>query len=89
MTTVQNYFNIAEGQFAQSLLEASGIDAILLDESSAWIVGMTFASGGLRLQVPEEDEERAMQILARHTPEADASVLDPEPEPETEAPEPG
>jgi hypothetical protein len=43
----------------------------------------------LRLQVPEEDEERAMQILARHTPEADASVLDPEPEPETEAPEPG
>jgi hypothetical protein len=72
MKTVQHYFNLAEGLFAQSLLEASGIDASLLDQNSADI-GTMFAGGGMRLQVAEEDADRAVEILARHVPETDGA----------------
>jgi hypothetical protein len=72
MKTVQNYFNLAEALFAQSLLEASGIDASLLDQNSADI-GTMFAGGGMRLQVPDEDVDRALEILASHVPETDAT----------------
>jgi len=72
MTTIHNYFNVAEAGFAQSLLEASGIEASLLDETTAGM-GTMFGSGGMRLQVAEEDAERALEILANHVPETDGT----------------
>jgi type III secretory pathway lipoprotein EscJ len=72
MTTIHNYFNVAEAEFALSLLQASGIEASLLDETAA-SMGLMFGSGGMRLQVEEADVERALEILANHVPETDGT----------------
>jgi hypothetical protein len=62
MKTIRTFGNVAEAGFAQSLLVAAGIDASLADEYAATL-GAPFVTWGMRLQVPEEDEERALEIL--------------------------
>jgi hypothetical protein len=47
---------------AQSLLAASGIEATLADEY-AGTLGPQFVPWGMRLQIPDEDAERALKIL--------------------------
>lgn len=62
MKTIKIYLNSAEASFASSLLEAGGIRTLLNGEHS---FGLTpgFASGGIRLQVADEDFEKALIIL--------------------------
>lgn len=62
MKTIRRYFNNGEAAFAQSLLVSAGIGAALAEEN-ANILGPQFSQGGVRLQVPEEDEARALEIL--------------------------
>ena len=62
MKTIRRYFNDAEGEFAKSLLVSVGIKAVLAEEV-ANSLGPGYAPGGARLQVPEEDVERALEIL--------------------------
>lgn len=57
MKTIRSYGNIAEAGFAQSLLQAAGIDASLVDQNAA-AIGLD-----VRLQAPEEEVERALEIL--------------------------
>ncbi len=64
MNTIRRYGNVAEAGFAQSLLVAEGIDAVLADEY-AGALGPQFVPWGMRLQVPEEDVARALEILDR------------------------
>jgi hypothetical protein len=64
MRTIRNYSNSVEAGFAQSLLEASGIDAVLLDENAA-ASGVIFTMWSIRLQVPDGDVTRALEILDR------------------------
>jgi hypothetical protein len=67
MRTVKTFSNLAEAGFASSLLEASGIAASLADEQSfLWSYGVAIP---IRLQVDEEDAERAIDILT-HGPQA-------------------
>jgi hypothetical protein len=61
MKTIRTYQNSAEAAFAQSLLEAAGIPATLLDETMARTVSVI--PWPMRLQVPERDAERALEIL--------------------------
>ena len=63
MKTIRTFSNDAEAEFAQSLLVSVGIAAVLIDENVN-ALGPGFAPGGVRLQVPEEDVERAVGILA-------------------------
>jgi hypothetical protein len=62
MRTIRTYRNIAEAGFAQSLLEAAGIDATLPHEFAA-TSSPEFAVWGVQVQVPEVDVERAIEIL--------------------------
>ena len=62
MKTIRRYGNLAEAGFARSLLEAAGIDASLADEYAATL-GFQYAPWGIRLQVPEDDEQRSLEIL--------------------------
>lgn len=62
MKTVRTFFNVAEAQFAKSVLETAGINAVLLDENM-YTMGPMFAHAGVRLQVSEADMERAGQVL--------------------------
>jgi tetratricopeptide (TPR) repeat protein len=64
MKTIRRYSNVAEAGFAQSLLEAGGIDATLADEQAGTLGGQ-FVPWGIRLEVAEGDVERALEILDR------------------------
>ena len=98
MTTIRRYGNITEAGFAQSLLAAAGIDATIADEY-AGTLGPQFVPWGMRLQVPEADVERALQILdgerglesdtpdpVPETPPAAEHEVAPRDDPETETP---
>jgi hypothetical protein len=61
--TVKTFTNLAEAGFASSLLEASGIPASLADEQSFLMLPGP-ATGGIRLQVEDEDFDRATRVLA-------------------------
>lgn len=63
MKTLRNFTNLAEAGFASSLLESVGIRASLADEQSFLLVaGM--GPSGIRLQVEDQDFERAARVLA-------------------------
>lgn len=62
MKTIRTYINVAEAGFAVSLLEAAGIKALLHGEES-FLMTPGLATGGIRLQVEPEDEERAVRLL--------------------------
>ena len=64
MVTIRTCFSLPEAQVIQSFLEGSGIKSFLPDEYTVqnnWM--WTNAIGGVRIQVLEEDAERAMQML--------------------------
>ena len=63
MKTVKTFSNLAEAGFADSLLEAAGIPALLADEQSfLWSYGVAIP---IRLQVEDAEFERARQVLER------------------------
>ena len=62
--TVFRALNSAEAQLVRSQREAAGFDVFVADESSAlavecYVVGV----GGIRVQVPEDREEEARELL--------------------------
>jgi Putative prokaryotic signal transducing protein len=64
LKTVRTYQNPGEAGFAQSLLESSGIAAVLEHETSASIE--SFGAISARLCVPDEQVPAALKILADH-----------------------
>ena len=64
MKTIRTYQNPGEAGFAQSLLEAHGLAAALIDEGGAAAIPTGMVS--IRLQVPEEEAAEAEQLLAQH-----------------------
>jgi hypothetical protein len=64
MVTIQTCSTLPEAQVLQSYLEGSGIKCFLPDEMTLqtdWL--LSNAIGGVRLQVAEEDAERAKSLL--------------------------
>ena len=65
LVTVASYSLAHEVHLAKSLLESKEIDVFILDEH---IVGMNWlysnAVGGVKVQVPEADLDKAKQVLA-------------------------
>tara|TARA_R110002167_G_scaffold111732_1_gene283728 strand:+ start:447 stop:695 length:249 start_codon:yes stop_codon:yes gene_type:complete len=65
METVATFAELAEAQVIRSVLEGHGIDAIIPDEQTAEIAPpYLWASGGIKLQVAEEDLATAKEVLA-------------------------
>jgi hypothetical protein len=66
LVTVYRTFNDADAHVARSVLEAAGIDVEVMNEE----LGSTLAvsTGGIRLQVREEDEESARELLTSQAP---------------------
>ncbi len=77
MITVANCFDMVEVQSLRIALDSHGIGSFVPDETVATIAPYLFASkSGVRLQVTEEDAERAAEIIA----EARRSRADDAPE---------
>jgi hypothetical protein len=66
LVTIYRTFNDAEAHVARSTLEAAGLDVTVINEE----LGSTLAvsTGGIRLQVREENAEEARAILATEVP---------------------
>jgi hypothetical protein len=72
--TVARFPDLTSAQLAQSMLEAAGIPCSIPDEHSAGLDWrLTGGLGGVRLQVPPEHAEAAVQLLER-----DAAIDDAE-----------
>jgi len=77
--TLLHFSTVHEGEVARGLLEAAGIEAVVLDTammSVAWHLGP--AMGGVRLQVRPEDRAAALEVLAGGEAEIGSSWEDPE-----------
>ena len=74
MVTVATFDMPTEAHLAKGLLEANGLAAFLADELTVGVAWhLSNAVGGIKLQVPENDVERATGILsAREDPSLDA-----------------
>jgi len=69
MVTIRTCYSLPEAQVIQSRLEGSGIEAFLPDELTVqndWL--LSNAIGGVRVQVLEEDAERAAEVLDGKSP---------------------
>lgn len=72
MITVAKCSNVDEALLLKSLLEGSGIVAVVPDEFTAQNAPpYMFANSGVRVQVKEEDAEAARELIA--ATESDAS----------------
>lgn len=58
--TSQDYNHLA---IAKTYLEANGISCTLKDEYTSQVYSYTYAVGGIKLQVQEEDAQRAIELL--------------------------
>ena len=64
LVTVYRTFSSADAQLIRSVLEASEIPAMVADElSSLSIDGYSMSTGGIRVQVPENQAESAREII--------------------------
>jgi hypothetical protein len=71
--TLLRFATVHEGEMARGLLEAAGIEAMVLDSgmmSMAWHLAP--ALGGVRLQVRPEDRAAALEVLSEDEPEIGA-----------------
>lgn len=63
MTTVGEFVHQAEASLALSRLQAAGIEGFLFDEISLAVIGAGTTAIPIRLQVSDEDVERARRVL--------------------------
>jgi hypothetical protein len=65
LVTVHTSFNPADAQLIRSRLDASGFHAIVTHElSSLSIEGYSMSTGGIKVQVPENEAADARELLA-------------------------
>lgn len=64
LVTISKFFTLGEAKLAQGKLVSAGISAFVCDENMHalnWHIGM--ALGGIRLQVPDSQVVRALEVL--------------------------
>ncbi len=64
MTTIANCVDLTEALRLQMLLGCESIESFIPDENSATLVPHYFFASGVRVQVAEEDVERAKRIVS-------------------------
>ncbi len=72
LVTVYKTFSSADAQLVRSRLEASDLDAIVINELSGLnIDGYAMAAGGIQVQVPEDQVEDARELIEMDLPDAE------------------
>ena len=70
LITISKFFSLGEAKLAQGKLVSAGISAFVCDENMHalnWHIGM--ALGGIRLQVPDSQVVRALEVLDDFEPD--------------------
>ncbi len=68
LITIAKFHNLGEAKLAQGKLNSAGIAARVRDENMINL-HMGMAIGGIRLQVPDSQVVRALEVLDNFTPE--------------------
>jgi rubredoxin len=71
LVTISKFLNLGEAKLAQGKLVSAGISAFVCDENMHalnWHIGM--ALGGIRLQVPDSQVVRALEVLDDFEPDS-------------------
>jgi len=71
LITIAKFFSLGEAKVAQGKLSSEGVSVFVCDEhmhAINWHMGAAF--GGIRLQVPEHQVVRALEILDGFEPDA-------------------
>ncbi len=63
LVTIRTFFEPTDLLVPKSLLESEGIECYAIDEYMSRLYPGTGAVGGIKLQVSEEDVDRAVKIL--------------------------
>ncbi len=64
MVTIDKYHSVDDAHLARMKLEGSGVHVFLADDAMIGINwAYSFAIGGVRLQVRNEDQARALEVL--------------------------
>ena len=74
--TLATFWHPAEAHIARLRLESGGVACLLLDELTAATNVFAIAVGGVKLQVPEAQRERARRLLSGTRPAATAASDD-------------
>lgn len=70
LVTVFRSFSSAEAQLIRSRLEAANLDARVIHELAALSMeGYSLATGGILVQVPEEQAQDARDLIAAKDPD--------------------
>jgi hypothetical protein len=77
LVTVATYNFPWEAQVAQARLAACGIQALIAGEHTIRLVALTYAFGGIHVQVCEREETRALELLAEHAPLPEIYLVPP------------
>jgi hypothetical protein len=77
LITIAKYHNMGEARLAQGKLKSAGIAAQLRDENMISL-HMAIAIGGIRLQVPDSQVVRALEVLDDFIPENSEADADSE-----------
>ena len=72
--TIATFLNLLEAQVARGLLQAAGIECVLLDEYASGIHWAHGDLGGIRLQVRESEAEAARALLESAPPPAEVDA---------------
>lgn len=76
LITISKFVSLGEAKLAQGKLVSAGISAFVCDENMHamnWHMGM--ALGGIRLQVPDSQVVRALEVLEDFDPEGSGDPL--------------
>lgn len=81
LITVATFDNVVEAEIASGRLEAEGINTVLADvEAVSWAWHLGQAVGGIKVQVREDDVQRAFAVLgevrAELQPKADTKQIE-------------
>jgi Putative prokaryotic signal transducing protein len=79
LVTIAKFFSLGEAKVAQGKLSSEGISVFVCDEHTHainWHMGAAF--GGIRLQVPERQVVRALEILDGFEPDRTEEEADTE-----------
>jgi hypothetical protein len=75
LVTIAKFLSLGEAKLAQGKLVSAGVSAFVCDENMHamnWHMGM--ALGGIRLQVPDSQVVRALEVLDDFEPEETAAM---------------
>jgi hypothetical protein len=79
LVTIAKFFSLGEAKLAQGKLSSEGISAFVCDEHTHainWHMGAAF--GGIRLQVPDSQLVRALEVLEGFQPDESEEEEDTE-----------